>query len=129
MKIPIYFKIELVYKIPQYKINIQEIDAVVFQQYFKNYNIELNNIIQESEYKTFVLIKFEEEKLEVDLLKPISTILLLKHEKENAKNRNEIICDAMQKLIDDMIVLLNMKIAKLNNLRLEIETKYKNKKD
>lgn len=120
-----YFKVELIYKIPQYRLNVIEINADLFCRQFNNF--ELNKIIQESEEKTFILLEIEEaEKLEVDLTKAISTILILRDSQKIAKTRNQIIGDAMQRLIDDRIVLLNMKMARLNRLRSDIAKQYMN---
>ena len=122
----IYYKLELIYQCCDYKINLTEINEDAFKEYLKG--VELNNIYNETENKSFIFVKVEQsDKLELNMLNPLSSILILDAERKNVQKRNKIICDAMQKLIDNTIAIFNMKMAKLNNLRLEIETKYKNK--
>lgn len=122
----IYYKLELIYQCCDYKINLTEINEDAFKEYLKG--VELDNIYNETENKSFIFVKVEQsDKLELNMLNPLSSMLILDAERKNARKRNKIICDAMQKLIDNTIVIFNMKMAKLNDLRLEIETKYKNK--
>lgn len=124
----IYYKLELIYQCCNYKINLTEINEDAFKEYLKG--VELDNIYNETENKSFIFVKVEQsDKLELNMLNPLSSMLILDAERKNARKRNKIIYDAMQKLIDNTIVIFNMKMAKLNDLRLEIETKYKNKKD
>lgn len=122
----IYYKLELIYQCCDYKINLTEINEDAFKEYLKG--VELDNIYNETENKSFIFVKVEQsDKLELNMLNPLSSMLILDAERKNARKRNKIICDAMKKLIDNTIVIFNMKMAKLNDLRLEIETKYKNK--
>ena len=122
----IYYKLELIYQCCDYKINLTEINEDAFKEYLKG--VELDNIYNETENKSFIFVKVEQsDKLEFNMLNPLSSMLILDAERKNARKRNKIIYDAMQKLIDNTIVIFNMKMAKLNDLRLEIETKYKNK--
>ena len=122
----IYYKLELIYQCCDYKINLTEINEDAFKEYLKG--VELDNIYNETENKSFIFVKVEQsDKLEFNMLNPLSSMLILDAERKNARKRNKILYDAMQKLIDNTIVIFNMKMAKLNDLRLEIETKYKNK--
>ena len=104
----IYYKLELIYQCCDYKINLTEINEDAFKEYLKG--VELNNIYNETENKSFIFVKVEQsDKLELNMLNPLSSILILDAERKNVQKRNKIICDAMQKLIDNTIAIFNMK--------------------